>query len=161
MKRLLLGMVLVGPLLLFILARKSVKCGLQPGDFLPEAQLESLDGAPMQTASWRGAPTLLVLFQPSCPACREEIRGLESIAPQLPEVRIVLLSLNGEAPQDASSFPVLRNPDGLFVQRARKFLVPTLYWIDSFGRVTYARTGLRSAAFDLNLFRSLLKERHD
>jgi hypothetical protein len=42
----LLGVVLIGPLLLFILAKKSVKCGLQPGDLLPEARLESLDGVP-------------------------------------------------------------------------------------------------------------------
>ena len=161
MKRLLLGVVLIGPLLLFILAKKSVKCGLQPGDLLPEARLESLDGVPVQTVSWRGAPTLLVLFQPSCPACREEIHRLESIAPRLPEVRIVLVSLNGESPREGVPFPVLRDPHHSFVQRTRKLLVPTLYWIDSTGKVRYARTGLRSPASDLNLFRSLLEEIHD
>ena len=161
MKRLMLGVVLIGPLLLFILAERSLKRGLHPGDLLPEARLESLDGVAVQTASWRGAPTLLVLFLPACPACREEIHQLESVARQLPEVRIVLLSLNGQSPREGVPFQVLRDPGGSFVQRARKLLVPTLYWIDSAGKVTYARTGLRPPASDLHLFRSLLKEIHD
>jgi peroxiredoxin len=161
MKRLATVAVLIGPLLLFILAERSLKRGLQPGDLLPEARLESLDGVAVQTASWRGAPTLLVLFLPACPACQEEIHRLESIAPQLPAVRIVLLSLDGEAPREQVTFPVLRDPHQSFVQRTRKLLIPTLYWIDSTGKIRYARTGLRSPASDLNLLRSLLEEIHD
>jgi thiol-disulfide isomerase/thioredoxin len=161
MKRILIVALLIAPLLLLFLAQRSLDYGLRPGDLLPEAQLESLEGVPVETASWRGTPTLLVLFRPECPACREEIRGLGKIAPELREVRIVLLSLKGEPPRDAVPFPAYRDPSGAFVKRTRKLIVPTLYWLDSSGRVRYARAGRRSATSDLQLFRSLLKESHD
>lgn len=161
MKRILIVALLIAPLLLLFLAQKSFDCGLRPGDLLPEARLESLEGVPVETVSWRGTPTLLVLFRPECPACREEIRSLGTIAQELPEVRVVLLSLKGEPPRGAVPFPVYRDPSGAFIKQTRKLIVPTLYWLDSSGHVRYARAGYRSATSDLQLFRPLLKESHD
>jgi peroxiredoxin len=156
MKRILIVALLNAPLLLLFLAQRSLDCGLRPGELLPEARLESLDEAPVETASWRGTPTLLVLFKPACPACQEEVRGLTAIAPQLPEVRIVLLSVNGEPLREGVPFQVLRDPGGAFVKRIGKLIVPALYWLDSSGRVRYTRTGLRPVASDLQLFRQLI-----
>lgn len=155
MKRLLAAVALITPLLLYILASRSIDCGLRPGDRLPAARLQLLDGTPVETTSWRGTPTLLVLFLPGCRSCAEEIRGLVQIAPQLQQVRIVLLSMNGEPPAEEVPFMVCRDAGGEFVKRTRRFMVPALYWIDRSGRVAYARAGLRTPSSDLRLFEQL------
>jgi len=82
------------PALLLFLARGALRRyeGLKPGDRLPDARLLSQDRSQLDTASWRGTPTLLVIFHPGCPSCLLEIESLASIAPAFPELRIVLLS---------------------------------------------------------------------
>ncbi|HYK89727.1 MAG TPA: TlpA disulfide reductase family protein [Acidobacteriota bacterium] len=157
MKRLIIAISLFIPLLLLGWAHKSLESGIRPGEPLPDAQLQSLEGAPVDTSWWHGKPTLLVLFQPACRACREEIRNLEWIAERLPEVRIILLSLNGAPPIEKVRFMVCRDPENAFSRRVRRAIVPTLYWIDPSGRVKYVRSGLRPRASDLSLFRSLIE----
>ncbi len=156
MKRLLAGAVIIGPLLLYIIGWRSLSLGLRPGDQLPAAQLESLDGTVIETSSWRGTPTLLVLFQPACRSCREQIRALTQIAPKLHRLRIVLLSVSGEPPAEEVPFMVCRDAGGAFLARTRRHMVPALYWIDSSGRITYVRTGVRTPLSDLQIFARLL-----
>ncbi len=112
----------------------------------------------VETSSWRGTPTLLVLFQPGCRSCREQIRALTQIAPNLPQLRIVLLSVNGEPPAEEVPFTVCRDAGGAFLARTRRYMVPALYWIDSSGRVTYVRTGVRTPSSDLQVFERLLSK---
>ena len=52
-------------------------------------------------------------------------------------------------------FPVLIDPSRAFVKKARRLVVPTLYWIGRDGKVQYARTGQRPAAEETLLFRKL------
>jgi hypothetical protein len=147
-----------GALLLFALANSLIRSkeGLSVGETIPSAVLHSADGSETDTRSWRGSPTVLVLFSSTCPACRKQIENLEVIAADFPELRIALLSLSAAPPQEKAIFTVYFDPEGEFVRRVRRLRVPTLYWIDANGCVKYARTGCREAAFDVSLFRSLL-----
>ncbi len=157
MKRALIAILLAAPLVILFFAHRSVSFGLKKGDMLPQAHLESMSGAKVDPASWRGIPTLLVLFNPDCPACEREIQSLAAMAPNVSGVRVVLLTLNGRPPKHAVEFQIVRDPDGAFVKRTRKLLVPTIYWIGGDGRVEYARTGSRSESEELTLIHSLQK----
>jgi thiol-disulfide isomerase/thioredoxin len=144
--------------LLFSLSHHIIRTyrGLSPGDELPDLPLESFDGDRVDSGSWRGSPILLVLFLPGCPSCRAQINDLESVACELPDLNVALLSVNGLPLTMNTSFPVYRDPSGRFLEHTRKLVVPTLYWMDSEGKVKYARAGRREFSADLSLFRTLL-----
>lgn len=144
--------------LLFFLGHHTIRTnrGLSPGDELPDLPLESFDGDRVDSGSWRGSPILLVLFLPGCPSCRAQIDDLELVACELPDLNVVLLSVNGSPLTMNTSFPVYRDPSGRFLERTRKPIVPTLYWLDSKGKVKYARAGRREFSADLSLFKTLL-----
>lgn len=154
--------VFVLPGLFVLLAQKILREfeGLHPGDMVPVARLWSADRLPVDTSSWRGNPTLLVVFQPGCDACRREIGILAVLAPSFPAVKIVLLSTTKEASGIQAPFPVYVDRDGTFLKRVRKLLTPTVYWIDGTGRIRYARAGQHGARAEEVLFRRLTgKER--
>ena len=109
--------------------------GLNPGQELPQAQLMRLDGQWVNTGSWRGSPTLLVLYRSTCRACEREILGLSSVALSIPRLRIVLLAMDLAAPRVPTEFPILIDPTDDFLKSVRKTIVPTLYLLDSEGRV--------------------------
>jgi peroxiredoxin len=149
--------VILAPILCLVFAQRFFREneGLRRGDTLPVAKLRYLDGLEIDTRSWRGAPLLLVLFLPTCKACRSEITNLESIAPSFPDLDIVLLSLDASLSVEEMPFPVVVDPSGEFIQKTRKAIVPTIYWIDAEGIVLYARTGPRSPEADAATFRDL------
>jgi thiol-disulfide isomerase/thioredoxin len=149
------------PGFLLLYARKSLRGfeGLQPGDALPGSRLESADGIPVETSSWLGFPTLLVVFQPGCNPCRVEISSLASIAPSFPNVKIVLLSTDRNVAGVQAPFPVYFDPDGRFLRKVRKLVTPAVYWIDELGKVRYARAGQRSARDEEALLRRLTENR--
>lgn len=139
----LLAVIVAAPFL-FLLWSQAVGprySGLKPGDRVPVADLVSLSGETVSTGSWRGRATLLVLFQPGCKACREEIADLADLAPVLTGVRIALLSVKTGAQSSNESFPTYVDPSGVFLAKMRKLIVPTVYWIGPDGRVRYARVG--------------------
>lgn len=159
-KTILLGAVVMSSVLIIMLGHDFMKLntGLQPGDKLPRGRLESFDGHWVDTGLWRGFPTLLVLVSSTCPACLEEIEGLAALAPEFPELNVVLLSTDGMFPKTVAPFTVYRDPSGDFLNRARRRIVPTLYLVDSQGSIRYARVGLRSRSTELRLLRSFLSE---
>lgn len=122
--------------------------GLAPGTSLPTAELATLEGRRVHTDSWRGRPTLLVLYHSTCHACERQIRSLIDVAADFPEVRVVLLSLDQASPGFDVPFEVLLDPTGQFVRKSRRFIVPTIYWIDMDGKVLHSRSGLRSPLED-------------
>jgi len=132
--------------------------GLKPGESLPALELVGLDGRPVDSRSWSGAPTLLVLFRSTCGACEREIEGLTQIAPSLPEMRIILLSLDSAAPRVSTGFQVLCDPSGRVVRKLRKMMVPTLYLVNEKGTIVYVRTGLREPESELAVFAGLLEQ---
>jgi hypothetical protein len=147
-----------GMLFFFLLASRFIRSreGLHVGEMIPAAALRSSGGAEADIELWRGSPTVLVLFQSACSACKEQIANLEVIAADFPGLRFALLSLNGALPGEKVPFNVYFDPEGRFIRRMRRLRVPTLYWIDAAGKVKYVRTGCRTAASDALLFRTLL-----
>ncbi len=129
--------------------------GLRIGDTLPAADLHSAEGEVVSTNSWKGRPTLLVLFQPGCRACREEIAALSEVVLSLSDLRVVLLSLQRKRTEPGLPFPVLFDRSGAFLNKTRRLMVPALYWIDPDGTVAYERMGRSGAREELKLFAAL------
>jgi peroxiredoxin len=122
--------------------------GLAPGDAFPPGVLMDTGGRRVDLRTWRGTPHLVLLFQSRCPACRDEIRTLASLAAPraaASRVRLLCLDSSGEARSFARAvptpFPVLTDPSGAIVRRARKLVVPTLYRLDAAGLVDLVRAG--------------------
>ena len=145
------------PSLLLWRAHNSLKQyeGLRPGDTLPLARLQTPDGQPVETGSWFGTPTVLIVFNPDCQPCRSEIRNLASIAPRFPDLRIALLSTRTSPGSLQAAFPVYVDRDGAFLNRSQRLVTPALYWIGASGKIRYARLGQRDATEDEELFRKL------
>ncbi len=137
---------LTAPALVLLVAHRFAggSAGLRPGDALPAYGLATLDGRLVDTSSWKGMPTLLVLFRSTCRACEREIAGLTQIAPSISGTRIVLLSLDSAAPRTPTALQTLCDPAGDFIRRLRKLAVPTLYVVDPRGKIAYVRTGERT-----------------
>jgi hypothetical protein len=148
------------PAIFLLLAQRSLKeyRGLRPGDVLPWARLQSMDRTWIETATWRGMPTLLVVYQPGCKACRLELESLVAISPSFPGVRIVLLSTKNELAGTAVPFPVYLDPGGDFIAKVRRLITPTLYWMDASGYVRFTRVGHRNAGEEEEVFRRLLQD---
>jgi hypothetical protein len=148
------------PVLFLVLAQISLKKfeGLRRGDQIPLAVLHTVDDVPVETASWLGAPILLVVIQPGCQACRNEIDTLAAIAPSFPELHIVLLSTETDIEEMTAPFPVYIDHDGNFLKQVRKLITPAIYWMDASGRVRYARAGQHSKDEEKSLFRMLSEE---
>jgi hypothetical protein len=151
------------PALFLVLAQISLKKfeGLRKGDPMPLAVLHTVDDVPVETASWHGAPTLLVVIQPGCEACRSEIDTLAAIAPSFPELHVVLLSTETDIEEMTAPFPVYIDRDGSFLKQVRKLITPAIYWMDASGKVRYARAGQHSEDEEKRLFRTLLEETYE
>lgn len=129
--------------------------GLEPGELLPDVVLVSPEGEEIHTRTWRGQPTLLVLFDPSCPSCLTELDNITALAPTLPGLRVVALCVS--RPDQGETQPAAyRDPTGALTRSARRFAVPALYWIGTDGRIEYARSGARSFPEDAAIFNDLL-----
>lgn len=148
------------PALFLLLAQHFHKkpAGLRPGDLLPGTRLQSTSPTWVETDSWLGTPTLLVVFQPGCSACRSEIDTLTSIAPLFPGVRIALLSTQSEIAGLHTPFPIYVDPGGCLLSKVSLLVTPAIYWIDASGRVRYSRVGPRSAREEESMVRKLLQE---
>ncbi len=148
------------PSLLFMVVHRFAGSGtgLQTGQMLPPAQLVALDGRLVDTRSWNGAPTLLVLFQSTCRACEREIEGLKEVASSFPGLGIHLLALDSAAPRIPTGFPVLADPSGQFLRKVRRVIVPTLYLLNTEGRVVYVRSGQRPPEYEIRVLTRLLSD---
>jgi hypothetical protein len=135
--------------------------GLRPGDWLPQARVLSQSRLWLETVSWRGTHTLLVVVTPGCPLCQREIESLASIAPTFPDLRIVLLSTRNDITGLQVPFPVYTDPDGAFLRKVRRLFTPAIYLVDPAGQVRYARIGQQDAREEKALFMQLLEPTHD
>ncbi len=153
-----LASVLGAPLLVLLLVQQCAGggAGLGSGQALPASELAGLGGGSVDTRTWADMPTLLVLYRSSCKACEQEIKGLNQIAPSLPRVRIVLLSLDAAAPRAPSAFQVVCDPSGRLIRKLRRLMVPTLYLVNQQGKIVYVRTGLRAPEVELATLTNLL-----
>ena len=146
------------PAALFVIASRlpSENRGLPAGTYLPDSLLVTTTGETVRTHSWRGRPTLVVLFRAGCEACEEEIANLEALAPETAPLRIALVSVEPSCTLECS-LPVYLDPTGEFLRRTERLMVPVLYWVSPMGRIQYVRTGLRSFQEDAALLHRLLE----
>jgi hypothetical protein len=132
--------------------------GLHRGDSMPLARVRTPAGRFIETGSWLGTPTLLIVFNPECRPCQEEIGNLASIAPRFPHLKIALLSTKTDIGELSAPFPVYVDFNGGFLPRVQRLVTPAIYWIGASGKVLYARIGKRDAADEERLFRRLQAE---
>ena len=132
--------------------------GFKPGELLPCVRLVSPEGEPVDTHSWRGRPTLLMLYDPSCSACLNELDNIDVLAPAIPRLRIALLCTLPRAGRETRADTYL-DPTGVLTRRMRRFAVPAIYWIGPDGRIEYVRSGARSLPEDAAIFNKLLASR--
>ena len=153
---LLIGLVTLPPVFLWQ-TRNSLKRfeGLHTGDAVPFAKVQTSFGKTFETSSWLGTPTLLVVFNPGCRPCQQEIRNLSSVAPKFPDVKIALLSTKTDVGAFQASFPIYVDREGILLARVQRLVTPALYWIGASGTVRYARIGERDAADEEILLRRL------
>jgi thiol-disulfide isomerase/thioredoxin len=125
-----------------------------PALTLPQLSLESLDGRPVDLASFRGRPVVVNLWATWCPPCRRELPVLQQAQAANPDVDIVFAN-QGEARETVGIFlrrhaPGLRN-----VLLDRQFRIgsaighgalPTTLFFDSRGELVGTRVGELSAA---------------
>jgi hypothetical protein len=131
--------------------------GLQAGDALPRARLQTSHDAWIDTESWRGTPTLLVVIHPGCAACAREIEGLAAIADTIPNLKVVLFSVRSEIRGLPMPFLLVADPDGAFHSKVRKLVTPVLYWVNAAGEVRYARAGWRPAVDEQKILLALME----
>ncbi|WP_455671938.1 TlpA family protein disulfide reductase [Phocaeicola sp.] len=71
---------------------------LIPGDELPEFSVVMNDGETITDESLRGKTSLIVFFNTGCPDCKKELPVIQRVYDECPEVTIVCISRNEEAP---------------------------------------------------------------
>jgi thiol-disulfide isomerase/thioredoxin len=122
---------------------------LVAGSPVATATFRTLDGQPVQLASFRGRPTALAFWAPWCSICKLESRNLSwaarlagdrgrvvSVAASFDDVREVRAYMA----EQGVDYPVLLGDE----QALRDFRVdafPTVYLLDAEGRVTGSVTG--------------------
>jgi uncharacterized membrane protein YphA (DoxX/SURF4 family)/thiol-disulfide isomerase/thioredoxin len=125
---------------------------LPVGSTLPDFAAPALYGGTVSSLTYRGVPTVLVLWAPWCPECREELPLLAQVTSDFPGVRLVsIVTAAGELPGPTPeqfmeshdlSFPVAldatdeRLSDAFGVQG-----FPTIYYVRSDGTVSQATVG--------------------
>ena len=65
---------------------------LRIGSALPSVTLNDTDGAPWETASFKGKPTVVTFFSAYCGPCIKEIPSLNEFMEQNPHIRVVAIS---------------------------------------------------------------------
>jgi peroxiredoxin len=143
---------------------------LKPGTVAPGFTLKTPQGQAVSLSDYRGKAVLLELFATWCPHCQAEAPHLRSLALSLGTARYGFVSVNADS-EDAASvfayhryfglpFPALLDPTGTprgsttrsggLGRVATAYGVgayPTLYVLDSRGRVVWASDGEQPDAF--------------
>ena len=125
---------------------------LPAGSTVPDFSAPGLFGGTVSARNYQGVPTVLVLWAPWCPECREELPLLAQVASDFPGVRLVsIVTAAGELPGPTPeqfmqshdlSFPVAL--DATDERLADAFGVqgfPTIYYVRSDGTVSQVTVG--------------------
>lgn len=153
---LLLGLVVVVTVVAIVITPKlRAPTLLSNGSTAPSFTLSGDDGTkrtvPPGTTT---APTLILFLEATCPHCQEEAPRLCRLAQQHPRTTFVGVgsaledanSLRGfrashMADCNASTFPLLVDPNGDVTHKYLVAAVPTVYVIDAQGKVAYTGSG--------------------
>lgn len=115
---------------------------------LPPIQVRTLEGAPVKLSALRG-PALVDLWATWCVPCARSLPFYQQLAVRT-GIRVVAISIDADdAPvrkwllEHATSFEILRDPNGVVAQQLGMHVMPTSLLIDSQGLVRARHDGFR------------------
>ena len=126
------------------------------GSTLPQFTAPALDGGQISWASYRGGPTVLILWAPWCGECERELPIVSSVARQFPAVRLTsIVTSVGQEPgptpaqymrERGYTFPVaLDSPAQELADAFGLTGYPLIYYVYSDGIVARATIGVAPA----------------
>jgi cytochrome c biogenesis protein CcmG, thiol:disulfide interchange protein DsbE len=128
------------------------------GSQAPAVAGTTLDGAPLDLASFRGRPVILNFWGPSCVPCRDEFPLFESKLAAIGAAKLAIVGvLTFDGPDDARAFvaqygatwPTVQDPAGTIRMAYRVIARPQTYFIDRAGIVRKIQVGqVTDAEFD-------------
>lgn len=128
--------------------RQETGAGLRPGDKLPEFSASCSDGTTVNVPKdLAGKVSCIVLFNTSCPDCREELPVIQELHDLCPEVSILLVSREEEAStieefwrEAGLSMPYSAQKDRKIYNLFATSLIPRTYIADKSGTIRYVHT---------------------
>ena len=143
---------------------------LRVGDIAPNFTLPTLDGSTVRLADYLGnQPILLVFWSYFCFPCQKELPGMQAVYEELGPDQLSVLSISLDGPaydekvrpflaKNGITFPTMYdNMTTEFFEIAEKYGVvgtPTLFLLDSLGRVRFIHLGRLDADTLKGLVRS-------
>lgn len=125
--------------------------GTSMGMLAPDFALKDVDGAQVSLSGYRGRPVLLFFWATWCPYCRSETESLHNIYETYKSEGLVVLAVEvGESSADGRSyrsehgltFPILNDSRQSVFRLYQGQYLPTNYFIDPGGRISYSAVGL-------------------
>lgn len=107
---------------------------------------QSLEGASIDLADYRGKPVLVHFWATWCPVCRLENDSIDAIANDHAVISIASWSEGAEdvarfMAENQLSMPVIIDPDGTWASLYGVRAVPASYLIDGQGEIRFIETG--------------------
>lgn len=111
---------------------------------------QSLAGAPLALADYRGRPLLLHFWATWCPICRWEHAGIAALAEDYAVLGVAMQSgdtseVQAHLARADGRFTVLNDPDGALSRRYGVRSVPTTFILDAEGKIRFREVGYSSA----------------
>lgn len=112
----------------------------------------SISHGTVDWADYQGSPTVLSIWASWCPHCQKELPILSEVVAKFPNVKLVTLvtsigahpgpTPNGYLADHGLTFPAaIDDARGTLAQALGVLGFPTLYFVDSDGKVTFAQDG--------------------
>ena len=133
----------------------------------PDFALTDLDGNTVRLSELRGQPVFINFWATWCPPCREEMPEIQKVYEEKgKKVKFLAIDLSGTEKSTESvrrflssngyTFPVLLDQDGSVAQRYLVRAIPTSFFIDAQGVVSYKHTGPMTRAAMEQVIRKIL-----
>ncbi len=122
----------------------------RPGSLAPDFQIKTLNGGTFRLSDFSGHPVWINFWASWCPPCREEMKDIDSLAPDLKAQGVQFVAINyGESTDDVTrflskgnySFTVGLDPAQQVATLYRTLALPTQIFIDGSGVVRQIRVG--------------------
>ena len=137
----------------------------QPGDKVPNFQIETINGEILDTNKLQGKIILLNLFTTTCPICQEEFPYLQKLSEQIQDKDFLLLSIGREhnkkeleefVSKKGLTFTFAADPERKIYKNFATQYIPRTYLIDRKGIIIK-----QSVGFDLKDFEEFTNKIND